>query len=97
MILALADSLWEISQQLHPDLVGVYIVSTSLKGSWAVFRISNTYALNLVILRVGIDPTDRATHVPNEVEESVYASIVYRNKRLEAFRTELVRESVVHP
>lgn len=77
--------------------MGIYTASTFLKGSWAVFRILNTYTLNLVILRVGIDPTDRATRVPNDVEESVYASIVHRNKRLEAFRTELVRESVIHP
>lgn len=44
---------------------------------------------------MGIDPADITTHVLEDV--NIYASIVYGSKSLEAFPTELVKESVVHP
>lgn len=87
------DSPWEISQWLLAD--SCYAGSTSLKGSLAVFKILNAYTLNLVVPHMGIDPTDIVTRVLEDV--TIYAGTVYGSKSLQAFPTELVKESVGLP
>ena len=66
----------------------MYACSTSLEGSLAVFKILNVYTLNLVILHMGTDPTS------HRCGGEYLCQLVYSSKRLEAFRTELVKDSV---